>query len=134
MQNIILKTGCLLGALAVTLGAFGAHGLKSQVSEKLYHTFQTGVSYHFYHVFAILIIGVLYQNITEKFAKFAFLFFAIGILLFSGSLYLLATRTLLGIEHWTWLGPLTPIGGVFFILGWILLACAKPLNIDRQSI
>ena len=103
------------------IGAFGAHGLKSLIAAERISIFETGVDYHFYHTFALLIVGILYRQYPTKWLKWSWYSFAIGILLFSGSLYLLATRSVLGIESWWFLGPLTPIGGVFFIVGWILL-------------
>ncbi|MEL7020739.1 MAG: DUF423 domain-containing protein, partial [Bacteroidota bacterium] len=83
--------------------------------------YETGVEYHFYHTLALLVIGWMYKTRPSSMLKWAANCMLVGILLFSGSLYLLATRSVLGIEHWWFLGPLTPIGGVFFIIGWAML-------------
>ncbi len=125
-----LITGALLAALGVILGAFGAHGLKDAFDDPFLANlalpaYETGVRYHMYHAFAIIACGILGKVMGEnRPMKFSFYFFLAGIVLFSGSLYLLSTRTLLGIESWKWLGPITPIGGLCFITGWILLAVA----------
>lgn len=121
MNKPLTIIGSALGALAVILGAFGAHGLSQHLSASELQTFHTANRYHFFHVFAIFIVAILYdrsKNNTIKFAGYAF--FA-GIILFSGSLYLLATKSLLNIEGWTFLGPVTPVGGLLFILGWLLI-------------
>lgn len=110
--------------LAVTLGAFGAHGLKPILTESQLSTFETGNQYHFLHALAILIIASLSNLIPIKKLKYTFIFILVGIILFSGSLYLLSLRHLIGISHWKFLGPLTPIGGVFFLLGWASLTWA----------
>ncbi|MFN0117481.1 MAG: DUF423 domain-containing protein [Elusimicrobiota bacterium] len=110
--------GCFQLALAVILGAFGAHGLKNKVTPELLVIFETGNRYHFYHGFALLVTGILsfIKNGTQ--INTAGILFTIGILIFSGSLYLL---TLTGVR---WLGAITPIGGLSFIVGWIFLAIA----------
>lgn len=118
----------MLAALAVILGAFGAHGLKARISPEHLQIFETGVKYQFYHTFAIIVTALLLEKFNHAFTTYAAFSFIIGILLFSGSLYLLATRTLLGIENVSLIGPLTPIGGVFFILGWGLLALGVMKN------
>jgi uncharacterized membrane protein YgdD (TMEM256/DUF423 family) len=121
MTKTILSTAAILGALAVALGAFGAHGLKQVVSPEAVGTFETGVRYQFFHVFAILITGVLSINRNIPSFRYAFQCFLAGIVLFSGSLYLLtflkATETV-GLSK---IGIITPFGGLFFIAGWIFL-------------
>lgn len=123
VYNIILQ-GAIIIALAVIIGAFGAHGLKGHLSEYQLNIFETGNRYHFYHGFGILLIAALSNFISSKKLQLIATLLIIGVVLFSGSLYLLASRELLGISHWRFLGPLTPIGGVFFILGWTYLAWA----------
>jgi len=119
MNKKLLLIGAMMGMLAVAIGAFGAHGLEGKISAKRIGTFETGVAYHFYHTFAIFITVWLATHFKDKSFLRAGWFFVIGLLFFSGSLYLLATQTLLGIENWTKIiGPFTPIGGLFFILGW----------------
>jgi uncharacterized membrane protein YgdD (TMEM256/DUF423 family) len=121
MHKAFLQTAAILGALAVALGAFGAHGLKKIVPPETVTTFETGVRYQFYHVFALLAVAILFGSFPGKNLQYAGVCFIIGIVLFSGSLYVLtalqATKTV-GLRG---IGAITPIGGVFFIVGWILL-------------
>lgn len=113
----------LLGALAVVLGAFGAHGLKTVLSDTQLGAYQTGITYHFYHVLAIFVGVWLSLQSKQALAKWAVRAFFVGIFLFSGSLYLLSCKDLLGLGSFQKiLGPITPIGGLFFIIGWVLLA------------
>ena len=121
---MVLVTACALGALAVILGAFGAHGLKGRLSADALLSFETGVRYQFIHVLAMLAAVWLYDRTGVSLPLAAGWLFAAGILLFSGSIYLLATRSLLGIESWRWLGPVTPLGGLCFIAGWVVLLVA----------
>ncbi len=121
MANNFLKGSFLLGALAVALGAFGAHALKEMVDEKAIHTYQTGVLYHFFHVFALAITGLLArQNAVNWFTRAGYLFIA-GIILFSGSLYTITFFKAASIESMNWIGAITPLGGVSFIAGWLCL-------------
>lgn len=124
MHKGYLKTGAILGALSVALGAFAAHKLKEMVDADAVAIFETGVRYQFYHVFALLAVGILYLNFAGKALKWAGIFFILGIILFSGSLYLLTYIHASGIEGMKWVGPVTPLGGVCFITGWILLFVA----------
>ncbi len=114
MSKTILMTASLLLALAVGVGAFGAHGLKSHVSAEMLQTWKTGVEYHFYHALGLLLIGILSLTISSDYLKWSAILLVVGIVLFSGSLYAL---TLTGIKT---LGAITPIGGLSFIAGWIL--------------
>ena len=122
-MKLIFTTGALLGALAVAFGAFAAHGLSQKLPPEKLQIFDTAVKYQFYHVFAIMIVGILAAQNPTALLLWSGRLFIIGIFLFSGSIYLLATRELLGIESWSkFLGPVTPLGGLSFIAGWILLA------------
>jgi uncharacterized membrane protein YgdD (TMEM256/DUF423 family) len=117
MQNIFLVLASLNGFIAVALGAFAAHGLKNILSPELLNTFQTGVQYQMYHALALLGVGLLalhYPN--NPLLKTSGYLFLLGIVLFSGSLYVLA---LSGIR---WLGAITPLGGLAFLTAWALLA------------
>ncbi len=128
MSKKILATGFIFAALSVIIGAFAAHGLQKYIDsglmdEKMLKNFETGARYQMYHAFAIIICGILVQISGEsKFLKISAWLFTIGIIFFSGSLYLLSTRNVLGMTNWQWLGPITPLGGLCFISGWILLA------------
>ena len=121
MHKGFLQTAAILGALAVALGAFGAHGLKKIVPPETITTFETGVRYQFYHVFALLAVAILFGSFPGRNLHYAGICFIVGIILFSGSLYALtalsATKTV-GLRG---IGAITPIGGVFFIIGWIFL-------------
>lgn len=115
-----------LGAIAVALGALGAHFLKSKVQAGIMTLdqldgFDKGVKYQMYHVLAMFMIVIYQKYNSHKFLNLAYSFFLFGIILFSGSLYFLCTRNLLGMEWLKFLGPITPIGGVCFIVGWVLL-------------
>ncbi len=121
MYKRVFTISFLMGALAVALGAFGAHGLKALIAPENIATFETGVRYQFYHSFAMIIAAMLAFWLQEtRFLRAAWSFL-IGIVLFSGSLYLLACRDVLPFSV-TWSGPITPIGGVFFIYGWVYMA------------
>lgn len=111
-------TAAIFGALAVMLGAFGAHGLKTYVDGQQLENWKTGVSYQFYHTFALLALALLGPR--DSAGNIAFITFTLGIVLFSGSLYLLSTRAVTGLSV-SFLGPVTPLGGLMFIAGWISL-------------
>jgi uncharacterized membrane protein YgdD (TMEM256/DUF423 family) len=113
----IVAFGAALGALAVAIGAFGAHGLRDMVTPDQLQVFETGVRYHFYHALALVLVGV-FALATSTGATGAAWSFVAGIAIFSGSLYVM---TLTGVR---WLGAITPIGGVAFIVGWVLFARA----------
>lgn len=115
------------GAVAVSLGALGAHALKNQlpgglITPDLLNGFDTGVKYHMYHTIALLLSALLSLHVNSKALNTAFAFFLTGIVLFSGSLYFLCTRHLLGADWLSFLGPVTPVGGLFFVAGWLFLA------------
>ncbi|MDF2159344.1 DUF423 domain-containing protein [Algoriphagus sp. CAU 1675] len=111
----IIQAAAILGALAVGIGAFGAHGLKaSLMASGRLETFETAVKYHFYHSLALFLIGILSLiKPTWKTLSSSSVLMILGILIFSGSLYVLS---LSGI---TWLGAITPLGGIAFILAWL---------------
>jgi len=118
MSKTILILGAGLMALAVIVGAFGAHELKSKLSVDMMQVYKTGVEYHVYHALGLLLIGILSLQFASSLMNWSGVFIVIGIALFSGSLYLLAIT---GVR---WLGAITPIGGMCFIIGWILVLIA----------
>ncbi len=122
MNKRIILTGTLFGLLGVVLGAFGAHGVEGKISDASLDNYKTAVSYQFYHTFAILYLAT-FSRARNGLINFSFLAFTVGILLFSGSLYLLSTREITQLSS-SVLGPITPIGGLCFILGWISLFIA----------
>ncbi len=123
MNKRIILTAAIYGCLAVIFGAFGAHALKVRIHSDELATWNTGVQYHFYHTFALLFLAT-FARFKNNIINFASYCFNVGIILFSGSLYLIATESLFGVNFSTFLGPITPIGGVLFILGWISLFLA----------
>ncbi len=133
MHKGFLKTGAALGFLSVALGAFAAHRLKEAISDYAVSIFETGVRYQFYHVFALLATGMLYQHFSKKFLKWAGACFIIGTILFSVSLYILALVTGAVSPGYRWIGAITPFGGLFLLAGWILLffGLCKPKQAGR---
>lgn len=118
-QSFFLMASAVLGALAVMTGAFGAHGLESRLDTDMLEVYETGVKYHFYHALAMLVVSAAFSSLwSSKLTSAACWSFLLGIVIFSGTLYALAVT---GIEI---LGAVTPIGGVLFIVGWVLLAVA----------
>lgn len=123
MQKLFLLAGSVAMALAVALGAFGAHGLKNMLTDEMMDIFETGVKYHFYHAIGLLVIGLVAQHMSESLLlQWSGWMMIVGILIFSGSLYILSIA---GIR---WMGAITPIGGLCFIISWILLAWASWSN------
>ena len=121
LSNKFLKIGALVGAAAVGIGAFGAHGLKPLLNEYQIAIFEKGVQYQFYHAFAILATGLLLQkNPNSPWLRRSGWLFLAGIIGFSGSLFLLACRDLLPFSVF-WAGPVTPLGGICFLAGWIAI-------------
>lgn len=121
MHKGFLRTAAILGALAVTLGAFGAHGLKKIVPAEAISTFETGVRYQFYHTFALLAVAMLFEKFPLRSMRYAGICFITGIVLFSGSLYALTLLQATNTVGLRGLGAITPIGGVFFIAGWLCM-------------
>lgn len=124
-MNRKLTVVALSGATAVALGALGAHALKNQlpgglITVEQLNGFDTAVKYQMYHTLAMLLL-VLLDKGPDKFFNWAYRLFFVGILLFSGSLYFLTTRNLLGADWLRMLGPVTPLGGLCFIAGWLAL-------------
>ncbi len=116
--KLFLSLGAISGALAVLIGAFGAHGLKDKLCEKMLVVYKTGVEYHFYHTLALLAIGLLSLYYKSALLTASGWSMVAGIVIFSGSLYALSISGVRG------LGAITPIGGLCFIIGWVLLAGA----------
>lgn len=126
-RNHFLLIASVSGMLAVILGAFGAHGLEKLVDAKMLQRFHTGVEYQFYHSLALLFISILYKLIKNKYVYYAGYAFLLGMVLFSGSLYL---YVLTGTK---WFALVTPLGGLSFIVGWGLLAfSAKNISYSEK--
>jgi uncharacterized membrane protein YgdD (TMEM256/DUF423 family) len=122
MNRSITITAALFGMVAVMTGAFGAHGLKTMIAPDQLQIWHTAVEYNFYHAFALLFLAVLAKG-NNSWITASYYLFTVGIILFSGSLYLLACRDILHLKA-SILGPITPIGGLLFIGGWASLAIA----------
>jgi uncharacterized membrane protein YgdD (TMEM256/DUF423 family) len=121
MHKNFLSIAAVLGALSVALGAFAAHRLKEIVSPDAVAIFETGVRYQFYHVFALLVVGLLSERIDNKWMIWAGNCFIMGIVFFCGSLYALTALKVAESSHLTLIGIATPVGGMFFIAGWLFL-------------
>ena len=119
MNKKLLVLGAILGGLAVLLGAFGAHGLKDLISTESIDVYETGVRYQMYHAFFLLFVG-LAHFLDTKTKKILFYLILFGVLLFSGSIYGLATNSLSSFDFKT-IGFITPIGGLLLIVAWLLL-------------
>ncbi len=116
MPRLLCLLGAVFGLLGVALGAFGAHGLKAVLADEMLETFETGARYQMYHALALITVGWIGRTARGSWVSWAGWSFVAGILLFSGSLYVLA---LTGIRS---LGAVTPVGGLAFIVGWVAFA------------
>ncbi len=123
-MKLFLIIGTVLAGLAVALGAFGAHGLKKLVDAETVGIYQTGVQYQMYHALALIVVGILAQRMETSLINYAGFFFIGGIVCFSGSLYLLSSFKAMNRIVPTFVYPITPLGGLLFILGWIFLLFA----------
>lgn len=134
MRIQFLRSAFIFAFLAVLFGAFAAHMLKGLIEPGRVAIFETGVRYQFYHALALGLTGLLPSYFSASRLRWAGRLFILGILCFSGSLYLLALRDLWGIAHWWWLGPVTPIGGTFFLSGWLFLILASYPGPEKKQI
>ena len=119
LDKKIVAMAAILAATAIGLGAFGAHGLKDIISPNALTTFETGVRYQMYHSLSLLILGFT-NSISDNTRKWVCNFFLFGIILFSGSLFLLSLKEIVSFNV-AFLGPITPIGGLLLIVGWFRL-------------
>lgn len=118
MQKAIIVLAGLNGLLAVAAGAFGAHGLKSKLTPDALAIFDTAARYHIYHALGLAVLSAIAANANSRLVNASAICFQGGILLFCGSLYAMSLSRM----EWKWLGPITPIGGLLFMIGWLLLA------------
>lgn len=121
-NNTWLMISAILAGLAVAAGAFGAHGLKKMVEPQFVETFKTGAQYQFYHALAIGLLTFASQFSDSVWLKRSFYCFLSGIFIFSGSLYVIVLGKTINTEGVSWAGPITPIGGLFFLAGWVCFA------------
>lgn len=116
MDKKIISTGAIFGVIAIILGAFGAHALKKILSVEQLYTFETGVRYQMYHALFLIFIGTI-KDVSQKAKKSIYYLVLLGVILFSGSIYLLATNNLTTFDFKR-IGFVTPIGGALLILAW----------------
>lgn len=128
MDKRILSTGAVFGFIAIILGAFGAHALKEVLDANQLASFETGVKYQMYHALFLLFLGNS-NMVSEKAKKNIYFLILSGVILFSGSIYLLATKNISNIDF-SIIGIITPIGGLLMIIGWIILF----LNIIKKKV
>ncbi len=138
MKNYFLTITGISGAMGVALGALGAHALKAKmlaglITPEQLNGFDTAAKYQLFHTLALAVVYFANRDKNEKWLNVSAWMFIVGIVLFSGSLYLLTTRNLTGMEFLTFLGPVTPLGGLAFMGGWIAFIVhafksKKPLN------
>ncbi len=121
MHKGYIRAAALIGALSVAIGAFAAHTLKGSISDYALEIFETAVKYQFYHVFALLAVGIIYKDFPGKLLNWSGRLFIAGIILFSGSLYVLSAIKAAVLPGYNWVGAITPFGGLCFMLGWIFL-------------
>ncbi len=121
MNKKYISIGAFLAGIAVILGAFAAHALKKIITIEELSVFETAVRYQMYHAFAIIIVGILCKEYNSKYLLLSGKLFIVGIILFSGSLYLLTAIKHLQANSFLWAGAITPLGGVCFIAGWFLI-------------
>jgi uncharacterized membrane protein YgdD (TMEM256/DUF423 family) len=137
LSKYYISIAAFLGALTVALGAFGAHALKAVLSPAALITYETAVRYQMYHVVALLITGVLFNNAAspkeQKLLTRAGMFFIDGIVLFSGSLYFIVAKPFLGIEGLPWVGVITPMGGLLWMVAWVLLALSQLPSVENSK-
>jgi len=118
-KTLLILASCY-GMTGVILGAFGAHALKDSLNTSQLQSYEVGVRYQLIHAVVMLAVVLLAGQGNAGLLRWSGLLFAVGILLFSGSIYLLATRELIGLTSWKWLGPITPLGGLCLISGWAM--------------
>ncbi len=137
LSKYYISIAAFLGALTVALGAFGAHALKAVLSPAALITYETAVRYQMYHVVALLITGILMNKAAspkeQKLLTRAGLFFIDGIVLFSGSLYFIVAKPFLGIEGLQWVGVITPMGGLLWMVAWVLLALSQLPSVENSK-
>lgn len=137
LSKYFVSIAAFLGAVTVALGAFGAHALKAVLPPAALITYETAVRYQMYHVVALLLTGILLQKaIVPKQQKLlirAGLFFIDGIVLFSGSLYFIVAKPFLGIEGLPWIGIVTPMGGLLWMVAWLLLGLSQLPSVENSK-
>jgi uncharacterized membrane protein YgdD (TMEM256/DUF423 family) len=133
MQRTFFRTAAILAMFSVMLGAFGAHVLKEYLTEQSLDSFQTATTYMMNHAIALFIVGKMYRHYKKKTMVWAGNFFVMGIIMFSGSIYLSIVLKFLGYDKLTLVNLITPVGGLMFILGWLMLFVSIPTREVKQK-
>ena len=124
IPKIVYLFACFYGGFAVILGAMGAHWLKTKLDSSQLESFKTGVLYQLLHAIVLLVLAFQADKLAGNLYNSAVICFVLGVFFFSGSIYFLSTKDLLELQNIRWLGPITPLGGLLLIIGWILLGLA----------
>jgi uncharacterized membrane protein YgdD (TMEM256/DUF423 family) len=133
MQRTFFRTAAILAMFSVMLGAFGAHVLKEYLTEQSLDSFQTATMYMMNHAIALFIVGKMYRHYKKKTMVWAGNFFVMGIIMFSGSIYLSIVLKFLGYDKLTLVNLITPVGGLMFILGWLMMFVSIPTREVKQK-
>jgi uncharacterized membrane protein YgdD (TMEM256/DUF423 family) len=133
MQRTFFRTAAIIAMFSVMLGAFGAHVLKEYLTEQSLDSFQTATTYMMNHAIALFIVGKMYRHYKKKTMVWAGNFFVMGIIMFSGSIYLSIVLKFLGYDKLTLVNLITPVGGLMFILGWLMLFISIPTREVQQK-
>jgi len=128
-----VKTGFFLAGLSVVFGAFGSHLLKNVINETALNTFEIGVRYQMIHALALIILGLNHRKFSEPKLNMALRLMIAGVIIFSGSLYFLATRAIWTSESYAFVGAITPIGGLSFISAWLILFFGGFSNTEKYA-
>ena len=133
MQRTFFRIAAIIAMISVILGAFGAHLLKEHISEQSLASFQTATTYMVNHAIALFIVGMMYRHYKKKSIIWSGSFFVMGIIMFSGSIYLSIVLKFLGYDQLTLVNIITPVGGLMFILGWFILFVSIPIREVKQK-
>jgi len=133
MQRTFFRTAAIIAMISVMLGAFGAHALKEHLTEQALASFQTATTYMMSHAVALFIVGMMYRHYKKKAMVWSGNFFVMGIIMFSGSIYLRLALSYLGHDKLAIVNFITPIGGLMFILGWLMLFVSIPPREQHQK-
>jgi len=134
MQRTFFRTAAIIAMISVMLGAFGAHALKEHLTEQALASFQTATTYMMTHAVALFIVGMMYRHYKKKAMVWSGNFFVMGIIMFSGSIYLRIALSYLGYDKLTIVNIITPVGGVLFILGWLMLFISIPPRESHEKV
>ncbi len=132
MHRLYFKTGTIMGLTGVILGAFGAHLFKPLLDQELFSGYQTATYYQLFHALAILCVGIMYRHYKNRKMQLSGYFFITGVVLFSGSIYARVLFQLLELDKPYFLALITPVGGVFFMLGWLFMFLSVPKSVQSE--